>query len=263
MYSSIQIDKFFSQIISLLYGVGFWHRGNKATIWELIVKWFHCIYFSLFVVSLAIGATRRDNGDEGIFLMEITVVVSVLTLKLCALVWKQKQILILLDCIGVFSIKYDKDVTIFNDKVERFMKFVKVFLIAFGVALFFEVAVAPFLNNKNTLFFEISFPLDWKHDDVAFWIANIFLFTEVGLCLAPLLFAITVWYIMLICSLRYDILGSELRNMGRTNEDESLAERSNEEWHEVFSEDLKSSIYRHLRLRGYVSLPSKHNYDTF
>lgn len=250
MYS-IQVHKFFSQIISLFHGIGFWHRGNEATVRELIIKWFHCVYYSLFVVSLAIGAIRRENGDEGIFLMEIAVIVTVLAFKLCTLIWKQKQMLILLNRIGIFFIKCDEDLTFSNDKIESFMKFVRVFLVAFVVALFFEVGVAPFLNSENTLFFEISFPLDWKHNEIAFWIANVFLFTEIGLCLAPLLFAITVWYLMLICSLRYEVLGRELRNMGRMNE-EGRVDASNEAWHKVFSQDLKSSIDSHFRLREYV-----------
>ncbi|XP_037028149.1 odorant receptor 94a-like [Bradysia coprophila] len=251
MYS-IQIHKFFSKIVSLLYCIGIWHRGNEASVRELMIKWFYCTYFSLFVVSLAIGAIRRENGDEGIFLMEIALVVAVLTLKLCILIWKQRQILVLLDRIGIFFIKYDEDSTIFSDKVENFMKFVKIFLVAFGVALFFEVAVAPFLNSENTLFFEIAFPLDWKHNGLAFWMANIFLFTEIGLCLAPLLFAITVWYLMLICSLRYKILGSELKKTGRMNE-ENVVDASKGARQKVFCQDLKSSIDRYVGLRGLIN----------
>lgn len=250
MYS-IQIHSIFIRIIAFFHGIGFWHRGDRSTVRERIVKCCPCIYYSLFVVSLAIGAMKRENGDEGIFLMEITVVVSVEWLKLCVLIWKQERILVMVNRIGVFSIKDEKDFAIFNDKIESFMKFVKVFLVAFVVALFVEVAVAPFLNSTNTLFFEIAFPLDWKHDTMSFWIANIFLFTEVGLCLGPLLFAITFWYLMLICASRYEVLGSELRNMCRTN-DERRIHVSNEAWHKEFLQDLKSSIDQYVRLREYA-----------
>lgn len=248
MYS-IQIHQVISQIISLLQIIGFWHRGHEATIKQLIIKWFYCIYYSLFVFSLAIGSIRSENGDEAIFLMEIAVIVSVLTFKLCLLIWKQKQIVMLLNRSGIIFIKYDEGFTIFNDKIESFMKFVRVFLVSFVVALLFEVAVAPFLNTEKSLFFKISFPLDWKHNEISFWIANIFLLTEIGLCIVPLIFAIIVWYIMLICSLRYTILGEELRNLGRMND--GAVNTSSKAWLKVFSQDLCSSINRHLHLRKY------------
>lgn len=247
----IEVHNFFGQIIFLLQYIGFWHRGDEATVRELVIKWSYCVYYSLFVVSLAIGGIRSENGDEAIFLIEIAVIVSVLAYKLCVLTWKQNQIVVLLNRISIFSIKYDEDLTIFNGKIESFMKFVKVFLISFFVALFFEVAVAPFLNIENTLFFAIAFPLDWKQNIIAFWIANIFLFTEIGLCVAPLLFAITIWYLMLNCSLRYKIMQGELRNLGRTS-DGGRADASDKAWHKAFSQDLKSSIDRHILLRGYV-----------
>nr|QGW45385.1 odorant receptor 12 [Bradysia odoriphaga] len=248
----IKVHNFFGKIIFLLQYIGVWYRGDEATtVRELITKWFYCVYYSLLVVSLAMGAVKSENGDEAIFLIQIAVTISVLAFKLCVLIWKQKQILALFNQISIFSIKYDEDLTMFNDKIESFLKFVKVCLISFAVAVFFEIAVAPFLNSENTLFFAIAFPLDWKQNIITFWIANIFLFTEIGLGVAPLLFAITSWYLMLICSLRYKILQGELRNLGRTS-DGGRVDASDEASHKAFSQDLKSAIDRHLLLRGLI-----------
>lgn len=218
---------------------------------ELILKWSYCIYFSLFIISLAIGSIQSENGEEAIFLMEIAVIVSVLLYKLCVLVWKQKQMLLLLNRIGIFSIKYDEGLTIFNDKIGSFMKFVRVFLVSFVVALFGEVAVAPFLNSEKTLFFKIYFPLDWEHNEISFWITNIFLCTEIGLCIGSLLFAIIVWYLMLICSLRYQLLETELRNLGRANDGRRAGVCQ-----KLFSQHLNTSISGHLHLREYAKSES-------
>nr|QGW45420.1 odorant receptor 47 [Bradysia odoriphaga] len=249
----IQIHKFFSQLISFFHRFGFWHRGNEANVRELIVQFILCFYHLSFVVALVIGATRGENGDQGIFLMEIAVAVGVTNVKLFAMVLKQKQILVLINRIGSFSIKHDEDYNIFNARIESFVKFVKVFMVTFYVVVFFEVGVAPFLNNEYTLFFQIAFPLDWKHNAIYFWIANIFLGTGVGLSGAPIMFSATVWYLLLICSSRYDALANELRNMGRLKEQERVG-ASNESWnHKVFLQDLISSIDRLLHLRGLIN----------
>ncbi|XP_037025558.1 odorant receptor 94b-like [Bradysia coprophila] len=247
---STKTHKVINLMISFFYHIGFWHRGANPTVNELKAKFFYCIYHALFLLSLVVGAITTENVDKKIFLSEVAIAIVVLLIKLCLLIWKQSQILVLLNRFCVFSIRDDDDASYFNEKLGRFMKFVTGFLITALFVGFSESVVLSFVGSEKSLFLEIAFPLDWKHNDIAFCITTFFIFTEVFLAIIAVLFSILIWYLLLICSLRHDVLGSELRKLGH----EQIAEKANKKILEKrmqysFFEGLKSSIKTHLHLR--------------
>lgn len=244
-----QIHKMMRQIISLFYRIGFWHRGSEASVGELLIKLFYCIYQFLFVISLVVGAII--NEKESILLVEGLIIVALLSFKMWFIIWKQKQIVELLNRICVFSIRNDDDFTFVNKKLGKFIKFVIVLVFACIFGILLEVTVIPFVGSEKTLFLKIGFPWDWKNNEAAFWAANAFLFTELMLSMTAVPFSITIWYLMLICSLRYEVLASDLRSMGQTNE--KLSEKENQN---VFLYNLKTSMVAHLQLREYSYVKS-------
>lgn len=139
------------------------------------------------------------------------------------------------------------------------MKFVIALIGTATVVVFFEIGILPFLGSEKALFVKIGFPLDWEHSEIAFWIANIFIFTELFLSMTSFLFSITIWYLMLNCSLRYEVLGCELRKMGGNRQKLKLRVPEKEQ-HLAFAHDLKKSIEAHQHHREYnVSSNSKVN----
>lgn len=243
--------------MSFLYHIGIWHGGdgNKPTLKELRIKYFYCIYHALFLILLVVGATTAENVDKSIFLSEISVAVMVLFFKLWLLIWKQDEILILLNRICVFSIRHDDDFLYFNNKLEKFVKFVAAFLIAILFTALLETLLLPFVGSEKSLVFEIAFPLDWRDNDVAFYIAIFFVFTETFLTTIPVLFSVLIWYLLLMCSLRYEILGSELRKLGRKRiTEESNIKLTERQMQNHFLEGLKCSVDTHVHLREYICL---------
>lgn len=106
---SIQTHNAIRQMISLFYRIGLWHKGDKATVKELAIKWFYCVYHILFPTSLLVGALKSDNQFDFVLLVEIAIATSVLSFKLWVLIWKQKQILELLNRISIFSVQRHND----------------------------------------------------------------------------------------------------------------------------------------------------------
>lgn len=137
-------------MISFPYYVGFWHRGEKPTALEFTIKSFYCIYNFFLSVSLAIGSITNGNVDQSIFLAEESTIAAVLGVKLWFLIWNQKEILELLNEIGIVSIRNDDDDLAFvNDKMRKFIKLLIVLVIFAFVGGFCETLVVPLIRLED------------------------------------------------------------------------------------------------------------------
>jgi len=213
MYS-IKVHSKVNQITALFYIIGLWHRGDEPTVTETRIKCFYSFFYLLFPISLLGGAIKTDNKDDAIFLIETGIICIVLFVKFLYLIWKQKDILNLLHRIGDYSAADHKEFTSINDKLNIFMKIMNFFYLS---ALFFASLITfgvPIVSFERKLFFNIAFPFDWKNNETAYWAAVVFLFIEATLTAISLLFSILMWYLMINCSLKYKVLGNQLRNLG-------------------------------------------------
>lgn len=246
---SFHIHEVINRMISLFYRIGFWHRSDAATIKQLRMKLFYCIYHVLFVISLLVGAFLSDDKDHSIFLAEIGIIGTVLSVKLWILIWKQNGILQLLNRICIFSIRSDDDFVLVNEILSGFFKFVISLLIYLMVADLCVMGVAPFIGSERTLFFKVAFPLDWRNNGISFWVANIFVFTGLLLSMAAFTLSIIIWYLLLVGSLRYKELSNELKELGLLGEEGTGNDLEN-----TFLQDCKASVDAHLEIweYGYV-----------
>lgn len=241
---SIRINKVINQMIDIFYRIGFWHRGEEATVKELRIKAFYCIYQFLFTISLAIGSITTEKSDESVFLAGTSVVSFVLSVKLWVVIWKQERILELLNRICAFSIRYDDDLPFVNREIERFINFVIFAAIVTHFTGFCELILVPCVGSERALFLNIAFPLDWRNNNIAYCVVTVFLFTEVFLTITATSFNVIAWYLMLNCSLRYQVLGSELKKMGQINFNNTTHIKEN-----LFFEDLQAAIDNHQHIR--------------
>lgn len=236
---------------SLLYLIGIWHRGDKPTVKEMRVKWFYCIFYVLLVVSLITGALKTHNINESIFLAESSINSVILATKLWILIWKQNEILDLLNRVCVFSIRHNDDHKRFERRLQGLMKFVFVFLIAVTGVGFLVTVGLTFLGNERVLFMEIGFPLDYRKSEIAFWCAFTFLSFGIFVTVIVVIFTVIIWYLLFVCALRYEVLGSELKVMGQISEISDDATGKMTEWqaYKNYYDDLTSSIDAHVHLR--------------
>ncbi|XP_037025860.1 odorant receptor 23a-like [Bradysia coprophila] len=248
---SYKIQSGINDMTTLFYRIGFWHRGPAASPRELCLKLFYCILYVQFPISLMGGAIISDTIGEAIFLMEPSVITSVMFTKLCVLIWKQNEIMEFLNGICVFPIRYDEDFMYVDVKLKRFMTFVRVVLGVALVAVGFEGILVPIITTERYLFYKIAFPWDWKTDDRAYWAAVAFEFMGIVFTVLAFVFSIVIWYLLLNCSLRYEVLGNEMGKMG-SKWDKVRAKVSVMERENIFSRDLKASIESHLRIRKLV-----------
>ncbi len=78
-------------MISVFYRIGYWHRGEEATTKELIIKAFYCVYQFLLTICLTVGAITNEEPDETVFLVEISIVAFVLSVKLWVVIGSRSE----------------------------------------------------------------------------------------------------------------------------------------------------------------------------
>src|ERR1700744_2384377 len=104
----VEIPEGINRIRSIFYRLGIWHTGDEPTIRETRIKYLYSVSFLMFIISLIGGAINTENRDDSIFLVESSIVVSVLFMKLLYVIWKKEQILEMMQRICVYTID-DRD----------------------------------------------------------------------------------------------------------------------------------------------------------
>lgn len=181
---------------------------------------------------------------------EAAIVASIMTVKLCYLIWRKNEILEILNNIGVYSIQDREEFNLVNDKLKKFMKFAFVLIVTVCTGWFFALVV-PIFRSDRELFLKIGFPLELKNNEIAFWIATGFIFGAAILSMIAIFISVVIWYLMISCALRYEILGIRIRNMGTS---EAILEQPNisdVEKHKIYLEDLTAAIESHQQTRKY------------
>ncbi|XP_037039753.1 putative odorant receptor 71a [Bradysia coprophila] len=244
---STRVHKVIDQLIFFCRRIGLWHGEDIPTATQLGLKSLCCIYYCFFPISFAIGAIRSETVDEIIFLAELSIISLVLTVKIWMFLWNQKSITRLLNRICVFSVRNDEDFAFFNGKVEKFIKFVNIFAYCTIVGSL-GCSAFPFVGKTKAFVMDFAFPLDWRNSEIGFWMAYFFFTSENILTFFPLTLSVLIWYLLLQCSLRYKILGMEIRNSGRIT-DGGKGKMSEKAQQTIFYRDLVVSIKAHLHLR--------------
>lgn len=126
----------------------------------------------------------------------------------------------------------------------------KYFLILIG-PVFILIPFLPLLSDEKRLPLNGYFPLDWQNSEIAYGMIYAFIMYELILCvLCGVLSNFIVWYQIMACGTKYEILRNEFTNMfivrGETKS--SVAEEQ-----QLFLEELHALIKTHLKLREYTS----------
>lgn len=258
MYS-FKMSKVIAYIIASLHYLGIWHRDDVANNCEKIIKLFYFTLYTLYLISLTVGAIVNGNNDERIFLIAMSIVALGSVFKLWMLIWRQNQVSDIINRICKFSVQdYDSFKRV-NDKLSKFINLIVVLFVCLNIGGAFATLVLPFVGSDNKLFYNIALPFDSGSNKITFFIASAFIFIGVNLTIISFLLNVVIWYSMIICALRYDCLGNEIRSIGTSK---CAKELKNErkidkvEEQETFRNGLINAIYSHRNIRKYYSSKS-------
>lgn len=188
----------------------FWTNKNGITSLQI----FYCTYYTSFIVLLFLGAFEAGNDDEVIFLAVATVVGTVKLYRMYCIVWKQNEIF---KYMHSFDVDRTNDFEVFsraNQKLKKMMSFASFFMWMMFFALLIIVSL-PFVFDEKILIFNVAFPLDYKTNPSAFWVAHVYVSMGTFLSLTCCFFVITMGYLMMKFVIKYEILGSQFKNLGK------------------------------------------------
>lgn len=251
----VELKKIINFMMSLFYCLGMWHRGDEATVRETGIKLFLSFYYLLFPMLLMAGAIFSYDNDESIYLTQASIMSAVISIKAFFIIWNKKLILEMLNQCGVYTVENRGDFNLVKNTLQKFDKLIVALLVVLSVSGLI-VSGYPFLGSERNLFLNIAFPLDWKNNEIAYWLVNAFMFTELFLTFIVFLSSVIIWYLMLNCALRYKILGNQIRNMGVIKTVEIGAKKrkiSEKEKQIIFLRDLIAAIDTHQQIREYCT----------
>lgn len=145
----------------------------------------------------------------------------------------------MIDELCVYPVDDRETFTNISDKLNFFMKFFTAFAFSSAMAAICSIAAhIGYLGRERRLFFNIGFPFDYKTNEIAFWLALAFNSTEEIVAVFIIFFSTIVWYLMIHCAFKYEILGNKLRTLGISKTDHESAFRSTVPKAEYFRELL-------------------------
>lgn len=206
------IDPLIERLIGVYYALGIWDDGNESKMRDIIKNSVFVFCTFSYPLTLIGGGLESDELEDSIFLLTLGLTVAVLEFKGVWVFFNQNKILNLLNATCV-PIPNDKE---FTDRVNNKLNILRKCCFAFvsvTIFLIFAITIVSSPLVFHTLPYKIWFPLNYRKSRTAHWIAHCFVFiSEIYLGLVSFLSSI-MWYVMLHCSIQYDILGHRLKHL--------------------------------------------------
>lgn len=247
----MRIDPLIQRIIGVYYAFGIWKNDNGSKLRKFVRVMVFLFCTISYPIALAGGGLITNDLGDSIFLLTLGIMVAVLEFKGFYVFFKQDKILTLLNATCIQYVPNNEHLLRkVNKTLNIFKKCCVIFIVlSVGVTLTIMILSSPLITQK--LPFNIWFPLDYKRSHAAHWIAHCFvLINEMFVILVSLLSSIT-WYVMLNCSIKYEILGYRFKNFGvpgGLSMDHQIISKVKED---LFENELIKCIQMHQQLEKY------------
>lgn len=178
------------------------------------------IFFVLFSILSTLEAVFNENLEDAMFSVLLSIAVCCIMYRMVIFYQKQSVIKKLLVNTDVFAdvsnycIENKDQYNAILDKLNTFVDFAYQMYCMFTVTVLMMMIVPLFYTEKVLLIkIWVPFEIDWKSNDLAFWIIYVFTNTCMAFFAISIGRCLFVWLIMLNLSLKFEILGFRLTNL--------------------------------------------------
>lgn len=213
---TIEVPDTIKRLIAILYLFGLWTKIDRTTFQQLC----YIISFTFVVLLVFLGAYLSENKDRAVFLGVVWLVCIVQICRMYFIIWKQDTIL---RCIEKTAVNHTTDYEVYagiDKKIKIILSIARTFIATAFLTTCAGIFL-PFAYSEKTLILPIAFPVDYKTNEIAFWIAHACviwcLFSSVICCLPMTI----IWYLMLNIVVKFEVLGSEFKNLGGKKQEDS------------------------------------------
>lgn len=239
----IEVHKRIHQAIVLFHFVGLLESDNDSVFRKR--SNIHLVLYLFFVVSVALGVYKSNDKFEIIYLAVMWIGSIVQTVRLSYILWKEEKILNFIHQMGVYSIKDYEQFYRTNNRIEAFIKFISSFqLMTFCATI--VLLTTPLYGRSLPL--NIYVPLDWQVNAMVYWMAYLFVVYSIMLSVVCAVLNTIVWYLMLSCAIKYQILGNDFKNVDLINDEEKMLDKRKREKQNFLLKELIVLITKHRNL---------------
>lgn len=248
----VRVPKRINEIIHFYQRIGLWdvEDGNAS---KKGLKLFLFLFYTLIVSSILASAFNTDDKAESIFLAGSSILAIVLSIRLFHIILRKCEICRLIHHVGSFMIENQEDFTRVNNKVKILVKFAT--FLAFAVIVTIVIALGfHAVKGEKTLPCNIIFLVDYrkfKNSEIFYWITIAFYLVVAASTAVVFLFNAIVWYLMLMFSTKYELLGNRVRNMDVTTKTATRKIKALDVEKRKFLQDLITVIKIHRTIREY------------
>lgn len=247
----IEINPTICRIFKLFYQFGIWPKEEESNFRKMCRKLFYLFNHILYQVFLVTCSYLSPDQNECIFLLAVDISVAVVTVKLIYVLWKSEESFEFLYVrIVDVSVGDREEFELFNKKLNKFVKFVHVYLLMICVTFIFVMSSClPIFSGEKQLPLFIDFTLDWEYSEIIYWITYAFMGSQMACTVLFNLIILLIWYAMLTYSIEYQALVNQFRNLGMNG--------MNIRTKKVLKKNLKSET-RNLYLQELIGLIKAH-----
>lgn len=250
----LELKPIINHIVLIWYFTVLWHRSDENTVRTTLVKLFYSIFYMTLPISTLLGGIISEDRTESIFLIEISLMVVIMSVKFMYIVWKPKEIRKFMHRCSDFFIDDLDDFNFINETLNIFEKVVNVASIIVGLCWIFITVIIPSIEREEP-FFRIAFPLDWTNNKFVLLIVNTYLFVQVFLCITTFMFSIVMWYSLINCSFKLKLFEKRVKTMGTRVATKSIEEatenKTNNSEKQIFIQDLITAVDSYRQIREY------------
>lgn len=223
-----ELDESIRRIIRMYYWFGIWRETDEHYLRKFVVRLLYLLQNLSFVSISLVGAYFSDDENQRIFLVQVSIVLSVMTVKLFYLLYRNEVILgFLYDPTVVHCVTdYDESLEV-KDKIDKIVKFIQAYTVIAGVATVFTVIISlPIFTSDKRIPLFIKFEMDSEYETLFYWLAFLYLVTCFFFGLIYPWTIVFLWYIMYNFAIEYKVIGSEFRRLGHPKKGKQVTQNS-------------------------------------
>lgn len=250
MYN-VELPNTINQIIVVFYELGLWDTQQKTVFCTTAVKMIHVAYYISCVTSIAVKALITNDPDDSVFLTALAVLATVHIFRMVYIILKKSETIELVHEIGTHSTNSIEEFIQVDNKIKKFMKFAKAFILA----CFCEVSmiiIFPAISNEQAII-NVAFPL--RNSRMTFWVKQVFVLIGALYSVVCVFLSIIIWFLLLNGAIKYEMLGSKFRNLGDTKTKDTSTDFTTKKviisktrQQQEFLKDLKEAIKTHRKI---------------
>lgn len=190
------------------------------------------------------GAWLADDTNDSILSTVLFIQFTVHTFRMHCFLSNETEIVALIHEIGKQVTNDHNEFLKVSKKLKICMQLVNSFILTILCAI-------PFFSSDKKLVFYIAIPLDWKNDATEFWLAHAYIVVGAAYAVVCGLFTIIIWFLMINCAIKYEMLGNQLRSvseigtMGKSNVSKTYQQK-------MIVQHLIVAIERHQSTNKYI-----------